>query len=287
MFADVSGSTKMYEEMGDEHAKDILDKCLGRVRVITEAHQGIVIKEIGDELMCRFEHAADAIPAAKIAQTEVQAMHIGGGIKLSIRAGIHFGDVIEDDNDIFGDAVNVAARMAGLAKAGQILTTQETVNCLPPEYSSEVRLVDVTRVKGKQEEISVYQVLWEQNTDVTRVATELLSRTVDKTRKLQLKRGEETVVLEDADKTISIGRDRDCDLIVDTALASRKHATCEWRRDKFLILDQGTNGTYVLPQNGEEVYLRREELVLQGRGTISLGKPCAEVDQSSLIHFEC
>jgi len=287
MFADVSGSTKMYEEMGDEHAKFIMDKCLGRVRVITEAHKGVVIKEIGDELMCRFEQAADAVPAAKIAQTEVQAMHIGGGIQLSIRAGIHFGDVIEDDNDIFGDAVNVAARMAGLAKAGQILTTQETVDRLPPEFSSEVRLVDITRVKGKQEEISVYQVLWEQNTEVTRVATELLSRTVDKPRRLQLRRGGDVVVLEDAVKTISIGRDSDCDLKVDIALASRKHAVCEWRRDKFLILDQGTNGTYVTPNNGEEVYLRREELVLQGKGTISLGKPRAESDESNLIYFEC
>ena len=153
--------------------------------------------------------------------------------------------------------------------------------------SSQVRQVDITRVKGKQEKLAVYEVLWEQSSDVTRVATELLSRSVDKPKKLLLKMGELSCELENESDSISIGRDNSCDIVVNTALASRKHAYCEFRRGKFVIVDQGTNGTYVTNAGGDEVYLRREELVLLGNGSISLGKPIAESEEAELIHFEC
>lgn len=288
MFADVSGSTKMYDELGDEVAKGIMDKCLGHLQGVIESHQGIVIKKIGDELMCRFETALAAISAAREAQSEIKLLKLDGGIRLTIRAGIHFGEVIEDDNDIFGDAVNIAARMAGIAKGGQILTTEDTVECLPPEKrTSGVRQVDITKVKGKQEKIAVYEVMWEQNSTMTRVATTLLYRSVTKPKKLELRLGSKLVELDNEHETIAIGRDDDCDLIVNNELASRKHVICELRRGKFLITDHGTNGTYVTSPTGEEVYLRREELVLQGNGSISLGKPISQANSAELIHFKC
>ena len=288
MFADVSGSTKMYDELGDDIAKGIMDKCLGHLQGVIESHQGIVIKKIGDELMCRFENASAAISAARESQNEIRLLQIDGNIRLSIRAGIHFGEVIEDENDIFGDAVNVAARMAGIAKGGQIITTKDTVECLPPEKrSSGVRHIDNTRVKGKNEKIAVYEVLWEQDNSVTRVAHTLLFRSVAEPKKLELRLGNKIVELNSENESITIGRDVDCDLIINNALASRKHVICELRRGKFLITDHGTNGTYVTSPNGDEVYLRREELVLQGKGSISLGKSISETDTSELIYFDC
>lgn len=138
MFADVSGSTRLYDDHGNEVAKKIIDTCLGCLQVITETHQGVVIKKIGDELMCRFDNVAAAISAARLSQAEFQSLQVDENIKLSIRAGIHFGEVIEDENDIFGDAVNVAARMAGIAKSGQIITTQSSVDELPAEMTGQV-----------------------------------------------------------------------------------------------------------------------------------------------------
>lgn len=287
MFADISGSTNLYDQLGDEAAKEIIDRCLGHLQVVTETHSGVVIKKIGDELMCRFNTADAAISAARVSQIEIKNLQSLEKTRITIRAGVHFGEVIEDENDIFGDAVNVAARMAGIAKGGQIITTSDTVEDLPPELRSQVRQVDITRVKGKQEKLAVYEVLWEQTSDVTRVATELLSRNVEKPKKLQLKMGEVSCELENESDSISIGRDASCDIVVNTALASRKHAYCELRRGKFVIVDQGTNGTYVTNVVGEEVYLRREELVLLGRGSISLGKPISESENTELIHFEC
>ncbi|MCP4392122.1 MAG: adenylate/guanylate cyclase domain-containing protein, partial [Gammaproteobacteria bacterium] len=174
MFADISGSTQMYDQLGDEAAKRTIDKCLGQLQIVTEAHKGVVIKKIGDELMCRFDSADAAVSAARVSQSEIKALGTLENTLLAIRAGIHYGEVIEDDNDIFGDAVNIAARMAGIAKGGQIITTADTVSELNPELGSQARQVDLTRVKGKQEKLAVFEVLWEQSGDVTRVATELL-----------------------------------------------------------------------------------------------------------------
>ncbi len=277
----------MYDQLGDEVAKQIIDKCLDQLQVVTETHGGTVIKKIGDELMCRFDSAAAAISAARVSQSEISTFQAHGNTRLSIRTGIHFGEVIEDDNDIFGDAVNVAARMAGIAKGGQVITTAETIEGLPPELSAQVRQIDIAKVKGKQGKLAVYEVIWEQGSAVTRVATELLLRSAAKPTRLRLSLGPITCELENDSHSISIGRADDCDLVIDTALASRKHAYCELRRNKFLIVDQGTNGTYVSSAGGDEVYLRREEMVLQGKGKISLGKPIAETDAADIIHFEC
>ena len=84
MFADVSGSTKIYEELGDETAKGIMDQCLGHLQGVIESHKGIVIKKIGDELMCRFESADAAISAARESQNEIQLLQVDGDIRLSI-----------------------------------------------------------------------------------------------------------------------------------------------------------------------------------------------------------
>ncbi len=287
MFADISGSTQMYDQLGDEAAKRTIDKCLGQLQIVTEAHKGVVIKKIGDELMCRFDSADAAVSAARVSQSEIKALGTLENTLLAIRAGIHYGDVIEDDNDIFGDAVNIAARMAGIAKGGQIITTADTVSELNPELGSLTRQVDLARVKGKQEKLAVFEVLWEQSGDVTRVATELLSRSVAKPTRLRLSRGEEALEITKESESVWIGRDESCDFIVNTALASRKHAYCELRRGKVVLIDQGTNGTYVSPSGEDEVYLRREEMVLRGTGSISLGKPVAESAAEELIFFEC
>ena len=287
MFADISGSTNLYDQLGDDVAKHHIDRCLDELQVMTETHGGVVIKKIGDELMCRFESADEAVAAAILFQSELKNLQTTDSTHLSIRVGIHFGEVIEDDSDIFGDAVNIAARMAGIAKGGQIITTEATIQELSDKFSSQVRQVDLTRVKGKQEKLAVFEVIWEKTDEVTRMATKLLLRSVQRSNKLVLTLGNKQCELENDTDSISIGRDESCDLVVGTSLASRKHAYCELRRGKFVVVDEGTNGTYVQVNEGDEVYLRREEMVLRGEGFISLGNPVAEADTDFLIHYCC
>ena len=287
MFVDISGSTQMYEKLGDEIAKQAIDKCLAQLSDIVVAQNGSVIKSIGDELMCRFDNADEAIEAAVACQVEVGTMTFTGLARISIRAAVHFGQVIEDENDIFGDAVNVAARMTGISRAGQILTTEDTVNAISENLGATVRQIDLAQVKGKEERIPVYEVLWERQDRVTRISNDLLARMQESDMHLKLTHGEDSLDMSNQQKTAKIGRSKDCDFIVDTALASRVHAIVELRRGKFFISDQGTNGTYVSTNSGQEVYLRREEFILHGKGKISLGQPFAECGEAELIYFEC
>ncbi|MDA0977503.1 MAG: adenylate/guanylate cyclase domain-containing protein [Proteobacteria bacterium] len=170
MFADVTGSTRLYETLGDEAANRIIGKVIDVMAKITEGYQGFVIKTIGDEIMCRFSSANDCVRAAIECQEEISAGIQGEDVEISIKVGLHFGPaILMDDGDVFGDAVNVAARMAGIAKGAQIITTQDTVSLLDADLQDMSRQFDRTNVKGKEEAIIVYQVVWEESDDVTRI----------------------------------------------------------------------------------------------------------------------
>ena len=170
MFADVTGSTKLYETMGDEAANRIIGKVLDVMAKITEMRQGFVIKTIGDEIMCRFGSANDCVRAANEIQEEIAGGVQGESIKIQIKVGLHFGSaILMQDGDVFGDAVNVAARMAQIAKGDQIITTAETIKLLDAELQDLSRQFDRTNVRGKEEQIVIYQVVWETSDDTSRV----------------------------------------------------------------------------------------------------------------------
>ena len=129
LFADVSGSTRLYETLGDTQALAAIENCLGILKKLTVEHKGRVIKTIGDEIMAAFPDANTAVHVATEMQLAITAEPPIGNAKVAIRIGFHFGPVLENvsDGDVFGDTVNTAARMAGIAKGGQIITSGVTV----------------------------------------------------------------------------------------------------------------------------------------------------------------
>jgi adenylate cyclase len=149
LFADVSGSTALYELLGDKPAAKAIDACLGSLREVVARRDGQVVKTIGDELMVVFNNPEAACEAAREMQHVMVALSPIAGAKLAIRIGFHYGLVLEDKGDFWGDGVNTAARLAGLAKAGQILTTGATANALPGMQRSNLRDLDAITVKGK------------------------------------------------------------------------------------------------------------------------------------------
>ena len=77
-------------------------------------------------------------------------------VRIAFRIGVHCGAAIEaEDGDVFGDSVNVAARMVALAKSGQVILTASTADELSPELRDRVREVDVMTVKGKDKDIAI------------------------------------------------------------------------------------------------------------------------------------
>jgi len=286
MFADVAGSTTLYDTLGDDVANRVIGKAVDIMKKLTEMHHGYVIKTIGDEVMSSFPSADECVNAAKDIQEELEAGIEGEDAKIAIRVGLHFGPaILMEDGDVFGDAVNIAARMAGIAKADQIITTDDTVKVLSPELQEATRQFDKTAVRGKAEEIIVHQVVW-QNEDLTRIEIPVATMKQE-TQYLSMHfKGEETKIGSDDARTFTIGRGVQSDLCVNARLASRMHATIQFVRGKFSLSDQSSNGTFVKTDDGESIYLRRQELMLWGSGHISLGEEVSE-SNPDLIRFEC
>jgi adenylate cyclase len=267
LFADVVGSTRLYETFGDDQAKQMIDECLDVLRGVVLHYGGRVIKTIGDEIMCVLPSADNGCLAATDMHHKIMALPMVSKVKRSVRIGFHYGPVIEENNDVFGDTVNLAARMAGLAKGMQIITTGATVACLSPMLRLSTRSIASLAVKGKGDEVEVSEVIWQGGEELT-MSTASIAFTA-KPVTLSLQHAGQTLELEY--EGIVLGRDAQCNVVISDRNASRQHARIERRRDKFFIVDQSTNGTFVVFANEPEVVLRREELMLRGSGRIGFG----------------
>jgi len=273
LFADVSDSTRLYESAGDKAALHAIGGCIDTLRAAAEAAGGRVVKTIGDELMALFstpDHAADA--AARM-HTAIEALPAVDGHKLAVRIGFQAGPVIQRDNDVFGDTVNLAARLVEQATKGQVLTSEQTASLLGPVLRNATRrLYDIT-VRGKIDDIALCEFLWQKNPDITNLP---VARSVARTarRYLRLRYAGRELVLRRRAEAITLGRDPDCDFVVADPNASRQHCVIERRQGKFVLRDHSSNGTYVAVEDEQgEMLLRREEMTLRGHGWISFGVP--------------
>ncbi len=288
MFADVAGSTAMYENMGDDLARERISKSLDALISITRRHNGNLVKTIGDEILVYFMDTDMAMMAARAIQETMEDDRSPETIGVSIRIGMQYGSTILEDNDIYGDTVNVASRVAGMAKARQILCTKELAFLLQnSELTNRTRPFDRLRVKGRKEPLDVYMFSWEEESDVTNMATASSFTNparYHQAKNLTLTCGKNKINIPNTTTSFLLGRGIDCELIVQGELISRYHSKIEYRRGKFVITDQSTNGTFIKTQDGQEIFLRREELALYGKGYISLGKQIDRTD-IELIHY--
>ena len=276
LFSDIAASTQLYERIGNTRASAIINTCLELMAKTADANQGQLIKTIGDEVMCRFSIPDFAARAAISMQETVSKDPKMVTHQIQLRIGIHHGPVIEDTNDLYGDAVNLAARMVDQAKAGQIITNQLSLRKMSAEIIASARLVDQTRVKGKHIPMEIYEIFWGQPEELTMIRR--LSTIPDdglipgKSLSLSLGLKKKRVNIDTEHPVITMGRDNGNAIVVNKPSVSRLHARIELRRSKFVLVDHSTNGTYIFPFNGPMQHIKRDEMVLEGEGIISLGK---------------
>ena len=269
LFADVTGSTRLYEEMGDKPAAKAIERVLVEMQAVVAQWGGRVVKTIGDEVMAAFTKAGAAAEAARSMQERVDAMLPVAGHKFAIRVGFHFGPVLEDKDDFWGDGVNTAARIAGLAKARQILTSAATAAALPPQFQPLMRDLDAQAVKGKQDGVHVFEMLWqadEETTQMVHTPTQL-----HRSRPIVLSLGGRPVVFPMEKGSVSLGRDAGSDIHVTEKSASRQHARIELRGAQYFLVDVSSNGTYVTLDGDQEVLVRREQIMLRVGGKAAFG----------------
>jgi adenylate cyclase len=283
LFADVTGSTKLYETLGDVEALETIGRCLDIIRLVCEDHGGRVIKTTGDGSMAVFPLPANAAYASIVMHVEISKQRTSRGVPLSIHTGFHYGPILGGDADVFGDAVNVAARLSALAKAGQTLVSAQTFEVMSPALRARMRDQDVHTVKGKQDDIAIYELLWQESEEEL---TTLSTRPVARPAHLGLSHGDRTIELDQTSSTLTVGRDSSSDVVIADRKASRLHARIERHRDKFVLIDMSSNGTYCKVDGEPEMLLRREELILRGHGRISFGHPHAD-DPTEYLEFTC
>lgn len=288
LFADVVGSTRLYELMGDLKARDMVAICIEVMRSATEQYQGTVIKTMGDEVMATFPTADQALNAAAQMQQQISrhSQLKVDGQPVAIRVGCHLGPVVLENRDVFGSTVHTANRMTSQAKATQIMTTAAVVDKLSPQWRAAVRQVDIAMLKGQGGEVALYEVLW-QTEDVTSMVPAIaLAGKSGPAMRLRLRIQDRDIVLDEHHPSIVIGRAEDSDVVVKGNLISRLHARIEINRHKFVLIDQSTNGTFVQTDDGDEAFVRRDSLQIKGRGMIGLGK-LPDQDSPETIRFVC
>ena len=273
LFADISGSTALYDKLGNVEALHLVTLSLDIMIAEVAPHKGTLIKTIGDEIMCTFPTAADALDAARAMQLAMERERPGKNQSLYIRIGFHYGEVIHDGNDAFGDAVNVAARVASITRARQILTTQAAVDTLPDDLRNKIRHVARAEFRGKEQALDVFQVNWEQDDTLsTRIGMPQFRKPIDVQHELLLHYQQQVITVDQQYKSIELGRGDTCDLVVSGKFASRQHARIEYTFGKFVFTDHSANGSYIRFSDNQVIRLTHHEIMLHGSGSISLGQ---------------
>lgn len=286
LFADVVGSTQMYDKFGDTKASETVADCLDVMKDATHQFNGTVIKTIGDEVMSTFPSVDEAMNAAVMMQARITADNKQEDrIPVSIRIGCHFGPVVQEQNDIFGAAVHTANRMTSQAKAKQIIMSGETVELMGKELQKQTRQIDVATVRGRLDEVALFELLWNPDEATSMLPTIEWQNKGQKLSKIVLTFRDTEVEVSDKRKSVNLGRADDNDLVIKGNLISRIHAKVEMSRGKFVLVDQSTNGTFLQNVQGDETFVRRDSTPLGKEGTIGLGR-AEEPGTSMSIHYK-
>ena len=288
LFADVAGSTRLYDRLGDQSALALITHCLDLLIARTQAFKGTLLKTIGDEVMSIFDLPDHGVSAAVSMHEDVSTDLQLSRHHMQVRIGLHHGPVISESGDVYGDAVNIAARMVAQAKGGQIITTGLTIGMLSPDHRNTARLVDQARVKGKAVPIEIYELAWGQPGDLTLITTlsgDITGAKSSAELTLNLHFQGKCWTLSQRQPAVSVGRDAANEIVINDPRVSRLHARIELRKDRFILVDQSTNGTYLMAADGQGPVVRRDEVVLPASGIIGLGEKAAP-DSPISIRFE-
>ena len=289
LLAAVSGSVKLHEKLGDAEALRAVERCVKRMERAVEAFNGRIVQQKGDELMVLFKAADEASLAAVEMQQRVADLPPVSGVKLAIRVGISHGVRKEDEESLTGEAVRVAAYLAGLAKPGQILINTQAQSALSPTQQLSTRDLGPAPTNGNFPAMQIFELV-ALDLPMPGAAVEgspdASKNDVLHGSRLRLRYGEELVILDKRTHVISMGRDGDCDIVIRDRRASRHHVFIEWREgSKFVLADKSTNGTFVTLAGHPEMLLRKEECIIHGKGTICFAAS-ASSPEADIVEFE-
>jgi len=268
MFADISGSSQLFERLGDTEAMHAIERCLKRMSRSIESYRGRTVQIVGDELLAAFESAEDISNAAIDMQQRVADLPPVSGLKLTIRIGLHCGLVSDEDGELSGEVVTSTARIVGIARRDQILCSADLANDLGPQSPIKLRpMPDASDIVENGRKLDISQIEWLAYP----VAGQFSSLSIMPVARLCVHYLGQAHLLDDKMRVLTMGRDLGNKVHIDDRKASRSHARIEKRNNGYYLVDMSTNGTYVSFAGRQEVLVRRNEILLDANGCISFG----------------
>ena len=168
MFTDLVGYTALTQK-NEALAMQLLEEHRRLIRPFFPKHNGREIKTIGDAFLVEFASALEATRCAFEIQQSLSELNSGRQQDRSvmIRIGIHLGDVIHDQNDVYGDAVNIASRIEPLAPPGGICVSEQVYVQIKNKFEFPLLTLGEKNLKNVSEPIEVYRVIlpWEKKSE--------------------------------------------------------------------------------------------------------------------------
>ena len=282
VFADLTGSTGVFEALGNAKATQAITRLTDWIGRVCKANKGQVVKNLGDGVLMVFSRSTDAVDAA----TDMQRVHTGRvktwpeKLRMPIQIGMARGEIIAQAGDFFGDAVNVAARLSDLSGPGQILASDVVIDGLPASTTVRFRSLGAMDIRGRNETCLVYRIEWQNEvlSDYFTMPASLtptpFARTTPQAGSIALSWLDVEAGFTSDQLPIHLGRDAESQFVINDPRVSRLHAKISWRAGNFYAEDVSSYGSWIrFASSNVVIELRRQECALLIEGEIALGAP--------------
>lgn len=300
MFADLRGSTALYERLGNTQATTVVTHSVAVLAQVVANCGGVVIKTLGDGLMAVFDMPGAAVQAADEMHESLERAvsrgisASGSGLMpghmpaLKLQVAMAHGEIIEMAGDCFGDAVNVAARLLTHAGDNETLATVTVLQGLNVALRGRFRSLDRMQLRGRLEPVHVHRLEAARRDHEDQAPSTMYGDVAPHMdpEGIRLVWMDSYKVFAGPALPVVLGRSPQATYCIDDSRVSRSHARIDWHGGTFQLTDLSYNGTYVRFDNDDNVVsLRRGTCTLHGAGVIGLGS--APVDPTSpSLRFE-
>ena len=290
LFADVSGSARLFERLGDTEAAYAVDRCVKRMDRSIAGQGGRTVNVSGGELLAAFDSAEEACQAAVNMQLRVSKLPPVSGLKLTIRIGLHVGTGEADGQTVSGDSVAMVKRIANMARIDQILASSTLIAEFPKQTTILSRpKPDLGRIEDGAESFDLVEIDWLNHEENQRKYGVTIDSTPSQfmadVDRLCIRYRGNAFLLDEKSPFLTLGRDPSSKLQIVDRKASRSHGRVERRNNSYFYIDSSTNGSYISVGGQNEVMVRRREIELKGSGRISFGGSASD-PKADFAEFE-
>ena len=292
VFADITGSTALFESVGNVKATETITGLTSWIGEVCENHQGRVVKYTGDGVLLLFSQSLDAIEAVvelqQLHQKRLQSWH--DPLKMGLQVGVARGNIVEQQGDCYGDAVNIASRLSDLSGPDQILVSDAVIRELPKNSLLRSHSLGPLGIRGRSETCVVHQIEWQSglSTDAFTMPGRLLPHPCAGNPSpdifIELSWLDITAEFTSIALPVFMGRDINAQLVMKDPRVSRKHAQINWHAGKFHLEDTSSYGTWLrFSDSWAIISLRRQECALPIAGEIALGASFDDLTAPTVI----